>query len=99
MVLSGWAGPRPVDDQGREDFTLLDRQTERAAIDQVLDAVRRGFSGTLVLRGGPGVGKTTLLQYAVGAAPDMRVTSIAGVESDISMELAGLHQLLVPFLP
>src|SRR6202012_4507624 len=75
------------------------RQTERAAIDQVLDAVRSGFSGTLVLRGGPGVGKTTLLRYAVVAAPDMRVTTIAGVESGISMEFAPLHQLLLPFLP
>ena len=80
----------------RQEFTLLDRQTERAAIDQVLDAVRGGFSGTLVLRGGPGVGKTTLLRYAVVAAPDMRVTSIAGVESEISMEFGGLHQLLLP---
>jgi len=78
---------------------LLDRHTERAAIDQVLEAVRNGFSGTLVLRGGPGVGKTTLLRYAVDAAPDMRVSSIAGVESEISMEYGGLHQLLLPFLP
>jgi len=51
MIVSDWAGPRPVDDRWREDFTLLDRRTERAAIDRVLDAVRSGFSGTLVLRG------------------------------------------------
>jgi DNA-binding CsgD family transcriptional regulator len=81
------------------EFTLLDRQTERAAIDQVLDAVRSGFSGTLVLRGGPGVGKTTLLRYAMAAAPDLRASSIAGVESEISIEYGGLHQLLLPFLP
>src|SRR6266702_4556151 len=54
MVLTDWAGPRRVDDRWREEFMLLDRQTERAAIDRVLDAVRSGFSGTLVLRGGPG---------------------------------------------
>src|SRR6202035_3739479 len=83
----------------RPEFTLLDRQAERAAIDRVLDAVRSGFSGTLVLRGGPGVGKTTLLRHAVATAPDMRVSSITGVESEISMEFAGLHQLLLPFLP
>ena len=85
--------------QPRPEFTLLDRQAERAAIDQVLDAVRRGLSGTLVLRGGPGVGKTTLLRYAMAAAPDLRVSSIAGVESEISIEYGGLHQLLLPFLP
>jgi hypothetical protein len=78
---------------------ILNRGAERAAIDRVLDAVRSGLSGTLVLRGGPGVGKSTLLQYAVEAAPDLRVCGIAGVESEISMEFAGLHQLLVPCLP
>ena len=81
------------------EVRLLDRQAERAAIERVLGAVREGFSGTLVLRGEPGVGKTTLLRYAVVAAPDMRVTGIAGVETEISMEFAGLHQLLLPFLP
>ncbi len=99
MLLNDWAGPRRVDDRWQEEFVLLDRRTERAAIDRVLDAARSGFSGTLVLRGGPGVGKSTLLEYAVKAAPDLRVSSIAGVESEISMEFAGLHQLLVPCLP
>jgi DNA-binding CsgD family transcriptional regulator len=98
MSADEQAGPRRAGPP-RQEFTLLDRQAERAAIDQVLDAVRKGFSGTLVLRGGPGVGKTTLLRYAVAAAPDMRVTSVAGVESEISMVFAGLHQLLLPFLP
>src|SRR6202035_361040 len=99
MVDSDGAWPRPVDDRWRKEFVLLDRRAERAAIDRVLDAVRSGFSGTLVLRGGPGVGKTTLLRHAVATAPDMRVSSITGVESEISMEFAGLHQLLLPFLP
>lgn len=99
MVTDDWAGPGQADGQERREPVLLDRQTERAAIDQVLDAVRSGFSGTLVLRGGPGVGKTTLLRYAVDAAPDMRVSSIAGVESEITMEYGALHQLLLPFLP
>jgi DNA-binding CsgD family transcriptional regulator len=98
VVLSDWAGPRRVVDRWREEFVLLDRRTERAAIDRVLDAVRSGLCGTLVLRGGPGVGKSTLLEYAVAAAPDLRVSAIAGVESEISLEFAGLHQLLVPFL-
>src|SRR5580693_592138 len=98
MMVSEWAGPR-ADDRWRTQFTMLDRRTERVAIDRVLDAVRSGFSGTLVLRGGPGVGKSTLLQYAVAAAPDLRVCGIAGVESEISMAFGGLHQLLGPCLP
>src|SRR6476469_1363101 len=99
MMVSDWAGPRRVDDRWPEEFVLLDRRTERAAIDQVLNAVRSGLSGALVLRGGPGVGKSTLLQYAVATALDLRVCRIVGVESEISMEFGGLHQLLIPCLP
>src|SRR5256886_11411758 len=99
MVVSDWDGPRRVDDRWREEFVLLDRRTERAAIDRVLDAVRSGFSGALVLRGGPGGGKSTLLRYAVTAAPDLQVSGIVGVASETSIELAGLHPLLVSFLP
>ena len=55
MVLTDWTGPRHLDDRWREEFVLLDRRTERMAIDRVLDAVCSGFSGALVLRGGPGV--------------------------------------------
>src|SRR5580700_10500253 len=97
MSVEEQADPQRAGQPGQE-FALLDRQTERAAIDRVLDAVRAGFSGTLILRGGPGVGKSTLLQYAVAAAPDLRVCGIAGVESEISMAFGGLHQLLVPCL-
>ena len=99
MIVNDRTRPWQANGQRRQEFVLLDRRTERAAIDRVLDAVRSGFSGILVLRGVPGVGKTTLLQYAVDAASDLRVSSIVGVESEISMEFGGLHQLLVPFLP
>src|SRR5215472_11693613 len=78
---------------------MLDRRQERAAIGRVLDAAREGFSGALVLRGEPGHGKTTLLQYAIDSAADLRVSSAVGVESEISMEFAAVHQLLVPFMP
>ena len=98
MSVDGQAGSSRAGQQGQE-FALLDRQAERAAIDRVLDAVRGGFSGTLILRGEPGVGKTALLRYAIDAARDLRVSSIAGVESEISMAFGGLHQLLLPFLP
>ena len=99
MILTDPAAPPRMDERWQEGFVLLDRRAERAAIDRVLNAVRSGLSSTLVLRGGPGTGKSTLLKYAVEAAPDLRVSRIAGVESEISMEFAGLHQLLVPCLP
>jgi DNA-binding CsgD family transcriptional regulator len=77
---------------------LLDRTAERAAIDNVLAAARGGLSSTLVLRGGPGVGKTTLLQYSVAAASDFTVSTVSGVESEISLDFGALHGLLTPFL-
>jgi DNA-binding CsgD family transcriptional regulator len=98
MSVDEQVEPRRARQPGPQ-FALLGRQPERTAIDRVLDAVRGGLSATLVLRGEPGVGKTTLLRYATDAAPELRVSSIAGVESEISMEFGGLHQLLLPFLP
>jgi len=78
---------------------LLDRGAERAAIHDLLDAVRREFSGVLVIRGDPGVGKTALAGYAIGAASGFQVAAITGVESEINLEYGAVHQLLVPFLP
>jgi hypothetical protein len=36
---------------------LRGRRTERATFDRLLEALRRGESGALVVRGEPGVGK------------------------------------------
>jgi AAA ATPase domain len=78
---------------------LLDHDREREAVDRVLAGVREGAGGPLVLRGAPGTGKTSLLEYAVERAADMRVARVAGVESEMALGFAALHQLLVPFLP
>ncbi len=88
---------RQASGQSRSGGRMLDRGPERAAIERVLRGVREGFSGTLVLRGGHGTGKTTLLEYAIDSASDLRVSSVIGVESEINLEFAALHQLLVPF--
>jgi len=78
---------------------LLDRNAERAAIDRVLRPVRDGFSATLVIQGCPGAGKTALLGYAADSAPDMQVCGVTGIQTELGLEFASLHQLLVPFLP
>ena len=78
---------------------LLDRSTERGSIDELLELVRRGFCGVLVLRGGHGVGKTTMASYAVGAASGFLVSAFTAVESEISLQYGGVHELLIPFLP
>jgi len=78
---------------------LVGRAKEAEAVDDVLAAVRDGLSGALVLRGPAGIGKTTLLDWAARAASDMQVARVAGVESEMDLGFAGLHQLLMPFLP
>ena len=77
---------------------LLGRADECAALDAVLTATRDGLSGVLVLRGDAGMGKTSLLDYAVESAPDMRVARVAGIESESEFGYAALHRLLLPFL-
>ena len=78
---------------------LLDRRDEREALDRVLEAARDGLSGVLVMRGDPGVGKTSLLEYAISSATGFRAARLQGVESEMDLPFAGLHRLLLPFLP
>jgi DNA-binding CsgD family transcriptional regulator len=78
--------------------TLRGREPECAALDRLLDAVREGASRTLVLRGEPGVGKTALLDYTIGSAPDLRVLRAVGVESQMELAFASLQQLCAPAL-
>jgi DNA-binding CsgD family transcriptional regulator len=52
----------------------------------------------LVIRGEAGVGKTALLQYCAARADGFRIARIAGVESEMELPFAGLHQLCAPVL-
>ena len=65
----------------------------------LLARAAEGFSGALVLRGEPGVGKTTLLDDAAAAAMTggMRICRLTGVESETQLGYAALHQFLLPF--
>jgi len=77
---------------------LRGRDSECEALDRLLDAVRAGRSGVLVVRGEPGVGKTALLEYALERASGCRVARAAGVQSEMELAFAGLHQLCAPML-
>src|ERR1700719_1126315 len=77
---------------------LTDRRGERGVLDQLINAVRAGGSRVLVVRGEPGVGKSALLDYLAGRASGCRVARAAGVESEMELAFAGLHQLLAPAL-
>jgi DNA-binding CsgD family transcriptional regulator len=74
------------------------RSSEREALDRLLETARGGRSALLVIRGEAGVGKTALLRYTAGQASDFRIAHITGVESEMELAYAALHQLCVPMI-
>jgi len=89
-----WA---PSDSGGRTPG-LTGRRSERAVLDQFVDGVRAGEGRALVMLGEPGVGKTVLLDYLVGRATGCQVARVAGVQSEMELAFAGVHQLCAPML-
>lgn len=77
---------------------LRDRRVECAALDRTVGEVRSGRGQSLLIRGEAGVGKTALLDYLVRRSDDCRVARAAGVESEMELPFAGLHQLCAPML-
>ncbi|GAA1413099.1 helix-turn-helix transcriptional regulator [Catellatospora coxensis] len=77
---------------------LRGRGRELAELDRALAAARAGTSAVLVLRGEAGIGKTTLLKYAEEHAAGFGVTGAMGVETEMALPYAGLHQLCTPLL-
>ncbi len=77
---------------------LIDRAAERDTLDQFVAAVRAGESQALVVSGEAGVGKTALLDYLAGKASGCRVARAAGVQSEMELAFAALHQLCGPML-
>src|SRR6185295_15579335 len=77
---------------------LLGRRSECATLDGLLEMVRAGESGALVIRGDPGGGKTALLEYVVERAAGCRVAQASGVQAEMELAFNGLHQLCAPML-
>ena len=77
---------------------LRGRSAERVQLDRLLDAIHAGQSAVLVLRGEAGIGKTALLEYTAERAEGCRVLRAVGVESEMELPFAGLHQLCAPLL-
>src|SRR3954469_25353448 len=78
--------------------TLRGRADECALLDSLVDAIRRGEGRSLVVRGGAGIGKTALLEHLVRSASDLTVLRAVGVESEMELAYAGLHQLCASLL-
>jgi DNA-binding CsgD family transcriptional regulator len=87
-----------VQHTGVPGLVLLGRRSECEELDQLLDAVRAGQSRALVVLGEPGVGKTALLEYASEGASGCLVARATGVQSEMELAFAALHQLFAPML-
>jgi DNA-binding CsgD family transcriptional regulator len=77
---------------------LRGRASECALLDDLVSAIRRGESRSLVLRGEAGIGKTALLEHLIASASDLTVVRAVGVESEMELAYASLHQLCGPLL-
>jgi tetratricopeptide (TPR) repeat protein len=98
VQLAGSVSPDEAGGDVASPPRLVGREHEQAEIARLLASVRSGLSAALVLRGVAGVGKTALIDDAVGAATDLEVRRLVGIESEMQLGFAGLHQLLIPFL-
>src|SRR6476646_5916988 len=83
---------------GRVGPRLRGRRRECETLDRLLVEVRAGQSQVLVLRGEAGVGKTALLDHLEDGAAGSRIARVAGVESEMELAFAGLHQLCLPMV-
>jgi DNA-binding CsgD family transcriptional regulator len=88
-VGSGGAASRPM---------LLGRRSELATLDDLLERVRSGGSGATIVHGEPGIGKSALLERLVSSASDFAISEAAGVEREVDLPYAGLHQLCRPMI-
>ena len=77
---------------------LFGRTGELEILGRLIAKVRSGQSAVLVVRGEPGIGKTELLRHLTAQASGFGVARVAGVESEMELPFAGLHQLCAPML-
>ncbi len=82
----------------RQPAQLTGRCETCRHLDHLVSAVRAGQSKALVIRGEPGIGKTALLGYLAAHAPGCRVERTTGIQSELDLAFAGLHQLCHPML-
>jgi DNA-binding CsgD family transcriptional regulator len=82
----------------RRELPLIGRAAERETIDVLLADAQDGRSTAVVLAGPPGIGKSSLVQYAIESARGFQVLRVTGVESEMAFGYAGVHQLVLPIL-
>lgn len=72
---------------------LIGRSSECEELAQLLADVRAERSRVLILRGEAGIGKSALLDHLDSISDGCRVIRVTGVESEMELAFAGLHQL------
>jgi DNA-binding CsgD family transcriptional regulator len=77
---------------------ILDRTSEREALDRLLEQAREGQSAVLVVRGEAGIGKTALLRYVADQASGFQLAQVTSAEAEMELPFAGIHQLCAPLL-
>jgi DNA-binding CsgD family transcriptional regulator len=82
----------------RRGSGLRGRRSESKALDRLLADARTDHSGVVVVRGEAGIGKTALLDYLAECAHGFRIVRAVGIESEMELAYAGLHQLCAPLL-
>jgi DNA-binding CsgD family transcriptional regulator/tetratricopeptide (TPR) repeat protein len=105
MSRSQWVSTRSTPDLHREDETLqpedtfIGRSGELRLIESLIERGRQQGS-SIVVRGEPGVGKSTILREAgkLARAAGAFVSEISGVESEAMPPFVGLYRLLRPLL-
>ena len=77
---------------------LIGRNAECQVLEALLRTVRDGDSEVRVLLGQAGVGKTSLLGHLRASAADFQILEATGIESEMELPFAGLHQVCAPIL-
>ena len=77
----------------RKVLALAGRAEECDVLDELVADIRVGKSRSLVIRGDAGIGKTALVNYATDAAVGFEIARAVGIESEMQLPFAGLHQV------
>ena len=77
---------------------LVGREQEERLLDHLLEGARSGRSGVLAIVADAGIGKSALLDRAVGFGADMRVLRARGIQSEARIPFGALLELVRPAL-
>ena len=92
---AGVSAGRQANRSARE---LVGREHELATLGRLLETVQNGGSGTILVQGDPGIGKSALLERLIDSASGFRVVRAVGVEREVDLPYAGLQQLCRPMI-